>query len=177
MFWSVLVASATAGSPVPVTCEAVFIGPTETCSMEGEWAASGTAASESAASRRARARLLEATGLALTARESQAEGTIAMVVAAEQRLTCPEAVEELRMSCFPSLELTQTQTCFADLVVDECPVVPVVILEGVGFKVMEKSRQQLCRDLDAALSTSRLTTAEQLSCRSRCLLESRVRCR
>lgn len=177
MVFSALVALAAAGNSVPVTCEAVFIGSTGECSLEGQWVASGTASSEAAASKRARSRLDEAVELALQARSLQSAGTLAAAVAEQQQAICPAAVaEQTRVSCFPSLELTMTKTCFADLPVEECPDVPAVILEGVGFKVMEKSRQQLCRDVDDALEDAGLSQAEQLSCRSRCLVESRVRC-
>ncbi|MFT5684795.1 MAG: hypothetical protein ACI8RZ_005740 [Myxococcota bacterium] len=178
MFFSVLMAAAAAGGSGPVTCEAVFIGPAAECSLEGQWAATGTASGESKAKKRASARLTEATELALQARSLQSAGTLAAVIAEQQRVICPtEVAQHARISCFASPELIGTQTCFADLPVEDCPDVPVVILEGVGFKAMEKSRKQLCQDVDDALETSEFSAAEQLSCRSRCLVESRVRCR
>ena len=178
MLWSVLMAVAIAGESIPVTCEAVFIGPAGDCGLEGEWVASGTAANENAAKKRAMARLLEAAELATAASAVQSAGSLAVVVAEQQRETCPTAVAELaRVSCFPSLELATPQTCFADFSADECPTTQVIILEGIGFKTMEKVRQQICREVEQTVQTAGLSEAEQLICRSRCLVESRVRCR
>ncbi|MDG1480222.1 MAG: hypothetical protein P8R54_11560 [Myxococcota bacterium] len=178
MVFSVLVSMAAAKSTIPMTCEAVFIGTSGECTLEGLWMASGTASSEAEAQKRSRSRLSEGIELALQARSIQLAGTLAAAVVEQQRAICPAAVvEQARISCFPSQELTEPKTCFADLPVEECPAVPAVVLEGIGFKVMEKSRQQLCEDVDDALEAAELSQAEQLSCRSRCLVESRVRCR
>ena len=178
MLWSVMAAVAVAGESVPVTCEAVFIGPAETCSLSGEWMASGTAPTEAVAKKRALARLTEATELATAAHALKTAGTMASAVAEQQVVTCPSAVaEQVRVSCFPSLDLTMPQTCFADFPEEECPDTAVVILEGIGVKVMEKARQQICRDVDRTLNASTLSEAQRLSCQSHCLVKSRVRCR
>jgi len=178
MLWSVLVAAVLAGETVPVTCEAVFIGPAADCGLAGEWVTSGTAATEAAARKRALARLTQATELASEANVARTAGTMAAAIAEQERILCPgEVAERARISCFPSIELTMQQTCFADFPVEECPSPAVIILEGVGFKIMEKSRQQVCRQADQLLKTTTLSVAEQLSCRARCLAESRVRCR
>ena len=178
MSWSVLVAAALAGGTVPVTCEAGFIGPAADCGLAGEWVTSGTAGTEAAARKRALVRLTEATRLASEANAARTAGTMAAAIAEQERVLCPSVVaEQARISCFPSLDLTMRQTCFADFPAPECPTPAVIILEGVGFKIMEKSRQQICRQADQLLKTTALSEAEQLSCRSRCLAESRVRCR
>lgn len=178
MIWSILIAASLAKETVPVTCEAVFIGPAAECGLAGEWATSGTAATESAARKRAMARLSDATALASEANAARTAGTMAAVLAEQERVSCPSVVaQRARIGCFPNLELTMQQTCFADFSVEECPAPAVVILEGVGFKIMEKSRQQICRQADLLLKTTSLSDAEQLSCRSRCLAEARVRCR
>jgi len=178
MVFSLLVSLAAAKNTIPMSCEAVFIGTSGECTLEGLWMASGTASSEAEARKRARSRLSEGIELAIQARSVQLAGTLAVAVVEQQHAICPAAVaEQAQISCFPSQELTEPKTCFADLPVEECPTVPAVILEGIGFKAMEKSRQQLCKDVDDALEDADLSTAEQLSCRSRCLVESRVRCR
>jgi hypothetical protein len=161
-----------------VTCEAVFIGPAADCGLAGEFVSSGTAGTEATARKRAMARLTQATELACEANAARTAGTMAAAIAEQERVLCPSVVaEQARISCFPSHELTMRQTCFADFPVEECPTPAVIILEGVGYKIMEKSRQQICRESDQMLKTSTLSDAEQLSCRSRCLTESRVRCR
>ena len=178
MIWVVLVSAALARETVPVTCEAVFIGPAADCGLAGEWATSGTASTEATARKRALARLTEATALASEANAARTAGTMAAAVAEQERILCPSVVaEQARVSCFPSLELTMKQTCFADVPADECPSPEVLILEGTGFKIMERSRQQICRQADLLLKTTTLPAAEQLSCRPRCLAEARVRCR
>ena len=178
MLWSLLTILQAAARPVPVTCEAVFTGPAGHCKLEGQWMASGTASSEDTARKRALERLSEATELAMEAHSLQTAGTLAFAIAEQNRAVCPTVLtEQVQISCFPSLELSASQTCFADFKAEGCPQPDVLILEGVGFKTMEKARQQICRETDQLLEAAELSEAEQLACQSRCLIESRIRCR
>jgi len=50
-------------------------------------------------------------------------------------------------------------------------------VEGIGWKVMEQSREKICQTVsDAAANRDALSEADRLSCQARCLMEAQVRC-
>lgn len=172
-----VIGAALAGDRLPMTCEAVFIGPVKNCSMDMALAATGVGPTQEKAERWALERLLEAAATAAEARALQVAGTVASARAEPDKLTCPAAVEQhAQITCFPSAELVESATCFADFTDDQCWDPAMVIREGTGWKVMEKARIELCKNVDSALESSALSSAERMRCRSRCLTESRVRC-
>jgi len=161
--------SSTVLADAPVRCEAILIGPTKRCGLQGDWAATGTGAKEEPARQSAIERLEQAVRHAaiLDQHRRPMGGT--------DPVMCVEEVQKnARLTCFEEPSLRQKQRCYIDLPVADCGGLPMFELSGVGWRVSEKGRDRMCRDVDARLKHA--DAVSRARCLSRCAQDVRVRC-
>lgn len=161
----------------PVTCQAVYVGPSPYCSWEDTYAAAGSGPNQKRAARAATQRLLAGVQQQAQARVIQTEGTLAAARAVPELESCPTAVEEhMRLSCFPDAALREPLTCYAEFDARGCWRPQMVVLEDIGWRAMEKARSAICERVATEMTASALSPAEQRSCVARCHLEAQLRC-
>jgi hypothetical protein len=155
---------------VPNRCEAVFVGPAKACDLFGTWTAGGAGRSAEQATRNAQERLSALVNAALDERAARGESAL-------QREGCGAALAtQVRVVCYPEPDLALDRLCFAQLREPACYRGPSIDLKGVGWKVIEKGRDQICLDVETRLAAQSATDAERLACRVRCLQDAEVRC-
>jgi hypothetical protein len=165
-----LAASPAQAGDVPNRCEAVFVGPAKACDLFGTWTAGGAGRTADQATRNAQERLSALVTAALDERAARGESAL-------QREGCAAALTaQVRVVCYPEPDLALDRLCFAQLREPACYRGPSIDLKGVGWKVIEKGREQICLDVEARLVSQAATEAERLACRVRCLQDAEVRC-
>ena len=85
-----------------------------------------------------------------------------------------EARAGARITCFPEASLWEKRQCYVDLPVKGCPVMPMIELNGVQWRVIEKGRDKMCKSLTKQLK--KVGPRTRLECMSRCFQDVRVRC-
>lgn len=169
--------AAPAWAEPPHRCEAVFVGPTKECELLGTWTVSGVARSEDAARKVALGRLAELMIAALDERAAKTAGTASAALAEGQRKSCPAAAPAAAtVVCYPEPALAEDQLCFAQLRVPDCYRGPSIDLQGVGYKMVEKARDQICAQVDLELERAGATALSRLSCQVECMQRAEVRC-
>ncbi len=166
-----------AWAEAPHRCEAVFVGPTKECELLGTWTVSGVARTEDSARKVALGRLAALMIAALDERAAKTAGTASAALAEAQRKSCPAAAPAAaRVVCYPEPALAEDQLCFGQLRVPDCYRGPSIDLQGVGYKVVEKTRDQICTQVDLELEQAGATGLSRLSCQVECMQRAEVRC-
>ncbi|MBL8615390.1 MAG: hypothetical protein JNM72_07265 [Deltaproteobacteria bacterium] len=166
-----------AWAEAPHRCEAVFVGPTKECELLGTWTVSGVGRSEGGARKVALGRLAELMIAALDERAAKTAGTASAALAESQRKSCPAAAPAAAtVVCYPEPTLAEDQLCFGQLRVPECYRGPSIDLQGVGYKMLEKARDQICTEVDLELERAGATALSRLSCQVECMQRAEVRC-
>lgn len=161
----------------PHRCEAVFVGPTKACELLGTWTVSGAGRSEDAARKVALDRLSELVITALDERALKTAGTPSAALAEAQRKRCPAAAPAAAtVVCYAEPALAADQLCFGQLRVPECYRGPSVDMQGVGYKMIEKARDQICAEVDLQLEQAGAPALTRLSCAVACMQQAEVRC-
>ncbi|MEL6343789.1 MAG: hypothetical protein AAFV53_11700, partial [Myxococcota bacterium] len=160
-----MAASAGKKSDEPVTCQAVYVGPSTYCSWDGTYAATGTGPNQKRAARAATERLLESIEAQARARVLQTEGTLAAARAAPELESCPDAAaDQMRLSCFPDTALLESVTCYAEFDDRACWRPQMISVTDTGWKAMESAREQICEKLEERMRSANLSDAEQQAC-------------
>lgn len=174
---ALLLATALAAEPVPARCEAVFIGPTDGCTLRGSWAASGFGRNEDQARKNALARLADALESGAAAKAAKAAGTLASVEAEAQQRSCPDVgAEAARVHCYAEPDMTDKRLCFATFDDAGCWRRRMVDLSGPVWKANEIGRDRVCAVVDEVLQEEEASDEKRLECVSRCQRQARVRC-
>ncbi|MDP6932235.1 MAG: hypothetical protein QGG40_04925 [Myxococcota bacterium] len=176
-------------------CEAVWIGPSDGCLLTGTWIATGTGKDGDKARKAATSRLVKAVEVGARASEMRVAGTIAAAHAANLEDRCSQVVaDNALLTCHSDSDLLERRICFTDLPptykgspwIDpprsgslelvSCWDGSIMEMEGVGWKVQEKSRKKLCKDSLQGNMGAGMSELDSLDCFSRCLQTARVRC-
>lgn len=161
----------------PARCDAVFIGPTEGCSLSGEWSVAASGRSESQARRAVLERLSSTIQAGADLQAQKVAGTMAMMTAGPDQETCaPVALERAHVSCVEEDSLADDQICFADLPDDACYDGLAIDYVGVAWKISEKGRADLCAAVEQRLSDRGASASERQACQVSCARNATVRC-
>jgi hypothetical protein len=168
-----LVAASWAAEPVAYQCQAVWVGPREECSLEGNWTGTGAARSEKAARKDAREALLESVTLGARAAAARTKGTMAAATTQPQLGSCPRSAEETAtVTCIRADGLAAFQLCFVDLAEPVCDQSDQLTIEAYGYEAFALGRNQMCERIEKKLRD----VATRDECLAACGQRVRVRC-
>jgi hypothetical protein len=166
---------ALAADPSPGRCEAVFLGPVESCSLPGSWAASGFGKNEAQARKHAIARLEVVLAAGAEARAEKAADTPVAAEAKAEVGSCPKvAADTARVHCYAEAAIAEKRLCFASFEDPGCWRGRMEDMEGTAWKMMESGRELICQKLDESLTE--VPPEKRASCQARCQQQARVRC-
>jgi len=167
--WLAFLLAGPVKADTPTRCEAIWIGPVKGCGLTGEWAATGSGSGDKEARKRAIARLVTAV------RASSEVDVVERPMGGTDPVQCAAKAESAaRLTCFPEPVLAAKTHCYIDLPVEGCGGIAMFELKGIGWRVSEKGRERMCKEVDKAMARADTVTREK--CRSRCAQEARVRC-
>ncbi len=165
------------GSADPARCDAVFIGPTEGCSLSGEWSTTATARSASKARKLVLQRLDALIVAGVEGHSDRVAGTLAAVTADANRRACPAVVRErVHVSCVVDSSLAEEQICLANLDDESCYTGLAIDHVGVAWKASERGRAELCVAVDQRLAEAGASAAARQACQVSCARNATVRC-
>ena len=170
-----LVSVSLAAEPVAFQCQAVWVGPREECSLEGNWTGTGAGRSEKTARKDAQAALVESVRLGARAAVDRTKGTLAAATTAPQLESCPRSAEEATTTtCIRADGLAAYQLCFVDLSERVCEQSDQLTIEAHGYDAFALGRKQLCERIEKELRESGVSAIDD--CLASCGQHVRVRC-
>jgi hypothetical protein len=170
-----LVSVSLAAEPTAYQCQAVWAGPREECSLDGNWTGAGAGRSEKAARKDAQKALVESIMLGARAAADRTKGTMAAATTAPQLETCPRSADETAtMTCVRADGLAAYQVCFVDLAEPVCEHTDKLTIETVGYEAFALGRKQMCEKIEKELREQGVGTIDD--CLATCGQRVRVRC-
>jgi hypothetical protein len=168
-----LVLSSWAAEPAAFQCQALWVGPSGECALQGTWTGNGAGRSEKAARKDAQEALVDAVGLAARAAAERTKQTMA----APHLDLCPRvSTDAATVSCIPADGLAGFQLCFVDLVEDSCAFTDHFTIETYGFEAFERGRKQMCRGMEKQVRAAQSDEPTIDDCLAACEQHVRVRC-
>ena len=169
-----LVSVSLAAEPVAYQCQAVWVGPREECSLDGNWTGTGAGRSEKSARKDAQKALVESVTLGARAAADRTKGTMAAATTAPQVDSCPRSAETATTTCIRADGLAGYQVCFVDLDAPVCEHTEQLTVEAHGYDAFALGRKQLCDKLETDLRVQGVVAIDD--CRASCAQHVRVRC-
>jgi hypothetical protein len=171
-----LVSVSLAAEPVAYQCQAVWVGPREECSLEGNWTGTGAGRSEKSARKDAQNALVESVTLGARGAADRTKGTMAAATTAPQLDSCPRSAEETATTtCIQADGLAAYQVCFVDLVEPVCEhATDQLTIEAHGYDAFALGRKQMCDKIEKELREKGVATID--ACLASCDQHVRVRC-
>jgi len=170
-----LVSVSLAAEPVAYQCQAVWAGPREECSLEGNWTGTGAGRSEKSARKDAQGALVESVTLGAHGAVERTKGTMAAATTAPQLDSCPRTAEQTATTtCIRADGLAAYQMCFVDLAEPVCDHTDQLTIEAHGYDAFALGRKQMCERIESALREQGVATIDD--CLASCGQHVRVRC-
>ena len=171
-----LVSVSLAAEPSAYQCQAVWVGPREECSLEGNWTGTGAGRSEKSARKDAQHALVESVTLGARAAADRTRGTMAAATTAPQLDSCPRSADETATTtCVRADGLAAYQVCFVDLAEPVCDhTTDQLTVEAHGYDAFALGRKQMCDKIEKELREKGVATMDD--CLASCGQHVRVRC-
>jgi hypothetical protein len=169
-----LVSVSLAAEPVAYQCQAVWVGPREECSLEGNWTGTGAGRSEKSARKDAQKALLENVTFGARAAADRTKGTMAAATTVPDVESCPQSAETATTTCIRADGLAAFQVCFVDLDAPVCERTEQLTVEAHGYDAFALGRKQLCDKLETDLRVQGVVAIDD--CLASCGQHVRIRC-